>query len=138
MVERICPACTHGNPVSDRYCGKCGAPLERLLPVKRAANQLTVAGRDLPVTWTHVGRTVALGVAAIAAEAGLAWLRRKIDTSPPSATTALARVIPPQAPSATGRPSSIVTIVSQRVVEILDTADGRKISERTFWRRIDE
>ncbi|HWQ15513.1 MAG TPA: zinc ribbon domain-containing protein, partial [Roseiflexaceae bacterium] len=76
MVERICPACEHGNPVTAHYCGACGAPLERLLPARRIAGQLTIAGRDLPVTWRQVGRTVALGVAAVAAEAGIAWLRR--------------------------------------------------------------
>ncbi|MFO7169783.1 MAG: zinc ribbon domain-containing protein [Chloroflexota bacterium] len=137
MVERICPACQHGNPITDRYCGKCGAPLERLLPARRSQDQLTLAGRQLPVTWRQLGRTVAVGVAALAAEAGLAWLRRRVEGEAGAASTALARRATPSA----GTPSaaaSVVTIVSQRVVEILDSADGRKISERTFWRRIEE
>jgi hypothetical protein len=137
MVERICPACQHGNPMTDRYCGKCGAVLERLLPVRRGASQLTVAGRDLPVTWSQVGRTVAVGVAALAAEAGLAWLRRRIEGPTADPSTALARRLPASAEAA--RPgASVVTIISQRVVEILDSPEGRKISERSFWRKIEE
>jgi hypothetical protein len=137
MVERICSACQHGNPVSDHYCGKCGAPLERLLPARRASGQLVIAGRDLPVTWRQVGRTVALGVAAVAAEAGIAWLRRRLEAGQALPTTALARRVAPAASS--NRPAgSVVTIISQRVVQILDTADGRHIAERTFWRKIEE
>jgi len=80
MVERICPACLQGNPVNDRFCGKCGAAIERQLPARRGDTQLTVAGRNLPVTWQQLGKTVALSVAAVAAEAGLAWLRHRIET----------------------------------------------------------
>lgn len=133
MVERICPACQHGNPVSDNYCGKCGAQLERLLPARRTHDHLTIAGRDLPVTWRQVGRTMALGVAAIAAEAGIAMLRRYVEGGPSTpATTALARRLT-NTPSRPG--ASVVTIVSQRVVEIMDTAEGRRISEKSFWRK---
>ena len=35
--------------------------------------------------------------------------------------------------------SNVVTIVSQRVVEIWDSGDGaRRVVERTFWRRTEE
>jgi hypothetical protein len=35
--------------------------------------------------------------------------------------------------------SSVVTIVSQRVIEVWESADGKKqISERHFWRRTEE
>ncbi|MEN9937775.1 MAG: hypothetical protein RLZZ387_4354 [Chloroflexota bacterium] len=137
MVERICPACQHGNPVADRFCGKCGAQLERLLPARRQENQLTIAGRDLPVTWTQVGRTVAIGVAALAAEAGIAWLRRRIDGPHAAPSTALARRAPASG-DVTKTAGSVVTIISQRVVEIMETSDGRTISERSFWRKIEE
>ena len=107
MVERICPACQHGNPLDDRFCGKCGVPLERQLPARRTDAPLTVAGRQLPVTWQQFGKTVALSVAALAAEAGLAWLRRRI--------------------------------VSERLIEIWDSGDGRQhVSERHVWRRTEE
>src|SRR5262245_37556544 len=91
MVERICPSCQHGNPMDDRFCGKCGAPLERQLPVHRPDARLTIAGRDLPVTWKQFSRTVALSVAALAAEAGLAWLRRRMDSGSAAAPIVPAR-----------------------------------------------
>jgi hypothetical protein len=144
MVERICPACQHGNPLDDRFCGKCGAPLERQLPARRTDAPLTLAGRSLPVTWKQLGRTVALSAAALAAEAGLAWLRRRVENGPPSAP--LAQTRPAQAPKSVAETtalavpaSNVVTIVSQRVVEIWDAGDGaRRVVERTFWRRTEE
>jgi zinc-ribbon domain len=145
MVERICPACQHANPLDDRFCGKCGAPIERQLPARRAESRLTIAGRDLPVTWKRLSKTVALGVAALAAEAGLAWLRRRIEANPASAPFAPIRAASTSQPTpaettALARPAgSVVTIVSQRVVEIWDAGDGaRRVVERSFWRRSEE
>jgi hypothetical protein len=144
MVERICPACQHGNPLDDRFCGKCGAPLERQLPARRADAPLAVAGRQLPVTWQQFGKTVALSVAALAAEAGLAWLRRRMDGSAAPAPATLAR--PPAAgtvskPTAlAARPAAgVVTIVSERLIEMWESADGHQhISDRHVWRRTEE
>jgi len=142
MVERICPTCQHGNPLDDRFCGKCGAPLERQLPMRRTESRLCIAGRDLPVTWKQFSRTVALSVAALAAEAGLAWLRRRIEAGPSAAPAGAAPASKPATSETTAlaRPlGSAVTIVSQRIVEIWDDADGaRRVVERTFWQRIQE
>jgi hypothetical protein len=145
MVERICPACQHANPVDDRFCGKCGAPMERQLPARRGDTRLTVAGRNLPVTWQQLGKTVALSAAALAAEAGLAWLRRRIEAGPTATPAALARpaanagAAPAETSALARQASSIVTIVSQRVIEVWDSGDGkRQISERHFWRRTEE
>jgi hypothetical protein len=142
MVERICPTCQHGNPLDDRFCGKCGAPLERQLPMRRPDSRLSIAGRDLPVTWKQFSRTVALSVAALAAEAGLAWLRRRIEAGPSAAPVGVASPPKPAISETTAlaRPlGSAVTIVSQRIVEIWDDADGaRRVVERTFWQRIQE
>jgi hypothetical protein len=144
MVERICPACQHGNPLDDRFCGKCGAPLERQLPARRADAPLAVAGRQLPVTWQQFGKTVALSVAALAAEAGLAWLRRRMDGSAVPAPAASAR---PTATGTVSKPtalaarsaSGVVTIVSERLIEMWESADGHKhVSERHVWRRTEE
>ncbi len=138
MVERICPGCAHGNPLDDRYCGKCGAPLERQLPVRQGPAPLALLGRQLPVSWKQVGKTVAISAAALAAEAGIAWLRQRVIAGaaepalrvgrPARETTELAR--------GGGR---VVTIISQRIVEMWDSGDGqRKIVEQSLWRRIDE
>ncbi len=141
MVERICPACQQANPIDDRFCGKCGVPLERQLPVRLADTRLTIAGRSLPITWQQLGKTVALSAAALAADVGMAWLRRRIEAGPAAAPTALARSIAgtPTAARPGQAAGSIVTIVSQRVIEIWDSGDGkRQISERHFWRRMEE
>src|SRR5690349_13946670 len=82
MVERICSTCQHGNPLDDRFCGKCGAPLERQLPARRADSSIMIAGHQLPVSWQQLGKTVASSVNALAAEAGLAWLRRRTEVGP--------------------------------------------------------
>ena len=146
MVERICAACHHGNPLDDRFCGKCGAPLERQLPARRADAPLAIAGRNLPVTWQQLGKTVALSAAALAAEVGLAWLRRRIEGSPAAPSAApLANIVPAARPAASEPTTlarsagNVVTIISQRVVEIWDSGDGRRqVTERHFWRRTEE
>ena len=141
MVERICPACQQANPINGRFCGKCGVPLERQVPVRLADTRLTSVGRNLPITWQQLGKTVALSAAALAADVGLAWLRRRIEAGPAAASTALARSTPATPAAATpGQVAgSIVTIVSQRVIEIWDSGDGkRQINERHFWRRMEE
>ena len=141
MVERICPACQQANPIDDRFCGKCGVPLERQLPVRLADTRLAIAGRNLPITWQQLGKTVALSAAALAADVGLAWLRRRIEAGPSTVSTALARSIPatPAATAPNQAAGSIVTIISQRVIEIWDSGDGhRQITERHFWRRSEE
>ncbi|HMP41667.1 MAG TPA: zinc ribbon domain-containing protein [Roseiflexaceae bacterium] len=138
MVERVCPNCQHGNPLDDQYCGKCGTALQRLLPAPRSETGLTIAGRQLPVTWQQLGRTVALGVVAVAAEAGLAWLRRRA-AQPTTALTVMPRSDAPVGESLSGNPSSVITIISQRVVEVIESGSGtRQVSERSFWRKIEE
>jgi hypothetical protein len=141
MVERICSACQHGNPLDDRFCGKCGTPLERQLPARRGDAPLTVAGRQLPVTWQQFGKTVALSVAALAAEAGLAWLRRRVEMGAPAtlARPSATRSVSSETTALANRPSSVVTIVSERLIEFWESGDGhRHVSERHIWRRTEE
>jgi hypothetical protein len=142
MVERICPACQHGNSLESRYCGKCGGTLERQLPARLAEGRLVLAGRQLPVTWQQLGKTVALSAAALAAEVGFAWLRNRVEAgrnppAPLAKTTPAAR--PADSQAMTPRPSGAVTIISQRVIEIWDSGDGhRRIEERAFWQKREE
>jgi hypothetical protein len=141
MVERICPACQQANPVDDRFCGKCGAQMERQLPARIADTRLTIAGRNLPITWQQLGKTVAISAAALAADVGMAWLRRRLEAGPSAAPAVLARSIPAASDPATPARSagSIVTIISQRVIEVWESGDGkRQINEKHIWRRIEE
>jgi hypothetical protein len=148
MVERICPACRYGNTVDSHYCSKCGTALERIVPASRAPTQastaITIAGRMLPVRWRQIGTTVAVGAAALAAEAGIAWLRRRIEAgaATPGPLARRRGEQPLSAPAKADpaqRAQSVTTIISQRVIEVTETSDGaRTISDRQVWRKIDE
>ena len=85
MEERstFCPRCRHGNPRENRFCGACGSPLASgELPARRPESSPTTASRGLlPAELKPVGRALAVGLAALAAEAGLAWLRRRAGGS---------------------------------------------------------
>jgi hypothetical protein len=78
MVEQICPECKAGNDLANVHCGQCGAALEQPLAA-RPGSQLTIGrGRLLAdPALQQIGRTVAVSVAALLADAGLAWLRRR-------------------------------------------------------------
>lgn len=146
MVERICPACRYGNTIDAHYCSKCGAALERLVPARATpTTAITVVGRLLPAHWRKIGTTVAVGAAALAAEVGIAWLRRRIAESaaqPAVLTRRPASAQPnaqPTAQDAPQRAQSVTTIISQRIVEVTETHDGtRTVSDRQIWRKVEE
>jgi hypothetical protein len=140
MVERICPACRHGNPLENRYCGACGAALteqEALAPREQSA----LAPRNFPLALSpmqmrQIGAALALGVATLAVEAGRAWLRHRMGAS--SAASAITTVpVPVVSPPTVTTPVSVTTtIISQRVVEIWERGElVRQVVERHVWRR---
>jgi hypothetical protein len=162
MVERICPRCQHGNPLVNRFCGQCGALLERTeLETRRQAGIPIPVAPNLPAQLRHVGQAVAVSLAALAVEAGLAWVRRRVErmsqpmsqpvnqpvnqpVSQPShtvpGTTPIVQssrqpVGSPPTPSAKGT----VTIWSQRLVEVWEQGTlSRQTIERHVWRREEE
>lgn len=141
MVERICPACQHGNPMENRYCGACGASLEHNALARRPTDAITIAGQTIPLARVRqVGKAVAVGLAAVAAEAGVAWLKRRAEGAglPTAALSAAQRA--PQAVAPAADPvAQAVTIVSQRVVEIWDNGSlTRQIVEKHVWRKSGE
>lgn len=78
MVEQRCPQCRATNPIQNRYCGQCGSALN--LPVARQSSPLVIGRPNLPAPeLKQIGQTVAVGLLAIAAEAGLSWLRRRVQ-----------------------------------------------------------
>jgi hypothetical protein len=83
MAERQvpCPRCPQENPPTNRYCGSCGVPLtsgEQL--ATRQEHSPVQAGRAWPAKLGPAGKALAVGVAVLAAEAGLSWLQRRIGT----------------------------------------------------------
>jgi hypothetical protein len=135
MIERICPACRFGNTIDSHYCNKCGSSLERLVLAKpEATTALTLARHNLPINWKQLGTTVAIGAAAMAAEVGLAWLRRRTESGAAAAPLAKPGTALPQRDA-----RIITTIISQRVIEIFDHGDGKRtITDNHTWRKIDE
>jgi hypothetical protein len=78
-----CPRCRHQNPTENRFCGRCGASLRsgsELAPRRQESNP-TVAGRALLAELKPVGKALAVGLATLAARAGLMWLRRRAEGS---------------------------------------------------------
>ena len=85
-----------------------------------------------------MSRAVAVGLAAVAAEAGLAWLKRRTQVNLPavtSATRSLTEALQRGGTTADADPK-VVTIVSQRVVEFWDQGSlTRQIVEKHVWKK---
>jgi hypothetical protein len=83
MTERdLCSLCRHTNPPGNRFCGSCGARLtsgEQL--AMRQEHRPVPASRAWPAKLGPAGKALAVGVAVLAAEGGVSWLRRKIGAA---------------------------------------------------------
>ncbi len=150
MVERICSSCQHGNALENRFCGHCGAALEarHALPDgQQPAANLALSGAALPTEFKQVGKAVAVSLAALAAEASLAWLRRRVErinlsasevqhntpTTPTHLTRSTASELAPVAPT---NSTNKVTVLSQRVVQTWEQGTlTRQTIERSIWQR---
>src|SRR5215212_10225437 len=85
-----CPLCHHENPPTNRFCGSCGVPLtsgEQL--ATRQEHSPVSAGRAWPAKLGPVSKALAVGVAVLAADAGLSWLQRRIGTEERSSLPAV-------------------------------------------------
>ena len=91
MTEQApCPVCRQENLPGNRYCGSCGAPLksgEQL--ATRQEHHPVRAARAWPSKLGPAGQALAVGVAILAAEAGLSWLQRRIGTQERSSLPAV-------------------------------------------------
>lgn len=82
-----CPGCGYPeNPAENRFCGRCGVSLERPLAPRNGElaprveeGRITLRERFLPSGLGPVGKTVAVSVAAVAADVGLAWLQHRLE-----------------------------------------------------------
>ena len=76
----LCPQCEHENPLGNRFCGRCGASLtssRQIVPRHEKTPAAVV--RALPTKLGPTGKVLAVGLATLAAEAGLLWLRRRVE-----------------------------------------------------------
>ena len=91
-----CPRCRHANPPRNRFCGSCGALLtsgEQL--AAREEHRSVPAARAWPAKFGPVGKGLAVGVAALATEAGLSWLRHRMRAEDRSSLPAVRGVDSP-------------------------------------------
>ena len=85
-----CPRCRQENPPGHRFCGSCGVQLtsgEQL--ATRQEHRPVPAGRAWPAKLGPMSKALAVGVAAVATEAGLSWLRQKIGAEDRSSKPAV-------------------------------------------------
>jgi hypothetical protein len=96
--HKPCPACSRDNPLENRFCGLCGGSLTSSgQVVPRREDSPVAAVRALPAQLGPTGKVLAVGLATLAAEAGLLWLRRRVertDRTPIPATQASKAVLP--------------------------------------------
>ncbi|MEI6777516.1 MAG: zinc ribbon domain-containing protein [Chloroflexales bacterium] len=137
MVERICPACQHGNPLDNRYCGACGGPLQHDALARAGTTAIVIAGQQIPVAQIkQAGKVLAVGLATVAAEVGLSWLRRRAEVSRLPAVVANPQSVIAIAKADADVVRNTVTIVSQRVVEVWEQgAMARQVIEKQVWRK---
>lgn len=81
-----CPECTHPeNQPGNLFCGRCGAALEDSPPrsgelaPRVEGSGATLRRRFLPDGLGPIGRTVAVGLVAVAADMSLAWLGNRLQ-----------------------------------------------------------
>ena len=82
MAEREvpCPRCPQENPPTNRYCGRAAPVTSGEQLATRQEHSPVKAGRAWPAKLGPVSKALAVGVAVLAAEAGLSWLQRRIGT----------------------------------------------------------
>ena len=83
MDERTsCPACRHNNPPENRFCGSCGTAIAgsgQLVAREEGEPSPATVIRALPAKLGPTSKALAVGLAALVAEAGLLWLRRRVE-----------------------------------------------------------
>jgi hypothetical protein len=127
MTEREvpCPRCRQENPPRNRYCGSCGALLtsgEQL--ATREEHHPVPTARAWPAKLSPAGKALAVGVAALATEAGLSWLRRRIGAEDRSSVPAVRGL----------GPASRGYLVGQSLEEVL-LQEWEDSQSRAFARR---
>lgn len=140
MTEKICPHCRHDNPLENDFCGRCGAPLETAL-VPRPHSPLVIGkSTRLPAPLVkQVARAAAASLLALAAEAGIAWLRRRAE---PATTPTVLRPSPIQKKEQERLPEPRgwgTTIFSRRVIQVWERGRLRGQGvEESVWQWQDE
>lgn len=80
MDQQICPNCEASNPIDNRYCGRCGASLNRYaivpspsrapIPIRKPWQSLAQA---------PAAKAAAVGLGTVLLRLAVAWLRRRSE-----------------------------------------------------------
>ena len=121
-----CPHCEYENPLENRFCGRCGASLTaggQLAP--RREDGPAFAPPALPTKLEPVGKVLTLGLATLAAGAGLSWLSYQVG-----------RADRPPLPAARGaRPATPEQLTGQSLEEVFVWLQEGDFQGRGFaWR----
>lgn len=140
LAMEPCPTCGHNNPSGNSYCGGCGAALSESALIVRRPAPIQIGERQLATPQLKaLAATVAVSVAALLAEAGLAYLQRRLSQMERPSFSKAGRkarsaessvIVPPKK-----RNGRVITIVGERVVE--EKRWGRpvrRVVERFAWR----
>lgn len=127
----LCPRCQHDNPPENRFCGWCGITLAdngQLVPRRDDSPALV---RDLPAKLGPTGKAMAMGVAALATEVGLLWLRRRIERTDQ-------QMLPATQDSKSTLTESTLTenLISESLEEVSTWLGQGAYQRHTFTRRV--
>jgi hypothetical protein len=134
MTQKVCPACAAPNALENRFCGRCGSRLEQPLVAPRRP-ELAIGRRLLlpSPTLRQAGRAAA-SLVAIAAEAGLAWLRRRAEGAEPVAVTRSKAGPAQPAKALPAPPGRVSAIFRRRIVRRWQQGrHGQEIVEEEVW-----
>jgi hypothetical protein len=134
-TRQLCPYCQYANELENQFCGQCGKQLGGHIPAGSRSSAITVGnGSLLPApSLKQVGQAVAVSLVALAAEAGLILLRRRLNHLRRPAAPAEPQALVPQQPQTQPR-----TVLSQRIVQVWQ--NGRltgRLSEQSIWQELE-
>jgi len=139
MAGIVCPVCQHRNPRGYRSCDNCGANLQQAPLIIPNQSNLTISKPQLPSRELKaLGASVAVSVFALLAEAGLIWLRRRVQQMELVSTPGKKQRNLPAVVENSPMPKKnkqVTTVLSERIIE--EKRWGRKtrrIIERFAWR----
>ena len=138
QVERICPECRAAQTLDAHYCATCGAPLERLVPVRSTQWLPAVVRQQLrhPLV-----RGAAMGAMAVVVEVAVVLIRRALSRQveqqllPRGDASLSSTRHTPDAPTTSRR----TTVTARRRTWFWRDKNGNTRSdEQLEWRRVDE
>jgi hypothetical protein len=122
-----CPRCEYENPADNRFCGRCSTSLMSTKQLVTHRDESPAkAVRSLPSKLGPTGKTLAVGLATLAVEAGLYWLRRRIEQTDR----------PPLPATQDAKPTSSDHFISQGLEEMSVWLQQGEYQNHIFTRRV--